>query len=486
MQKKLTKIIATLGPSSFNENIIKEMIFLGVDCFRLNMSHGNYNGFAGIIKLIRKINDEVAIMVDLKGPKIRGKLINCNKFELKKNDLVKLTNKNQNLIKKNKVIFVDYIDLLKVNINTKIFFSDGIIEGIVIKKDEDFLTLKILNDSVLTDNKGIVIQSHNLNLPFISKKDYKDILFAINNNVDFIAASYVRSLDDVLELKKIIEDNNSNVGVISKIEHLAGLSEIFRIIDNSDAIMVARGDLGVEISFEQVPIIQKKIIEKCSLLAKPVIIATHILESMVLNLKPTRAEVGDISTLVLDGADALMLSAETAIGNYPIECIKTLINVTKIYEKQTKNIFDNLIYSKEKNICNDYFLDKNDSLKITHFLTKAAYDASNKLNPVFLIVPTNSGFSARMFSRFKSKFQIISLTNDIKALRKLKLSFGVETLFFDSKLFVNFDKFIKEFIKFSLEKEIIFKNDIIVVLSLNNKENKNTNYFQIFNAKDYI
>jgi pyruvate kinase len=479
MQKKSTKIIATLGPSSFDEQIIKDLIDSGVDCFRLNMSHGNHGQFYNLIKLIRKINDEIAILVDLCGPKIRAKLTNSQKLILNEKDLIKVTNKE--LYKCNTDLFINYVDLLNLNINTRLFFSDGIIETIIVDKNNDYLILKILNNAVLENNKGVVIKGHNLNIPFISKKDYDDLLFAIENQVDFIAASYVRSVNDILELKKILDENNSNIKIISKIEHWAGLKEIFEIITNSDAIMVARGDLGVEISFELVPKIQKMLINKCNLIGIPIIVATHMLESMVTNIKPTRAEISDVSNAIIQGADVIMLSAETAVGKYPVECVKTLVKVAKTYENNIKNIFDNIDDCKKIIACNDYFLNKS-----THFLTKVAYDASNELNPAFLIVPTQSGFTARMLSRFKPNFQIIALTNKISTLRTLNLSFGVETLFFDNKYFENSDKFIKDFLKFSLEKQIITNNDIVIIVSCkDNIKNNKKSYFEIMYVKDF-
>jgi pyruvate kinase len=412
-----TKIICTLGPACDNEGILKKLVLAGMDVARMNFSHGSYTEHKGRIDMLKKVRQElgcpVALLLDTKGPEIR-----TGKFE---NDSVVLTSGSSFVLTDESVlgnesrVSITYKELYKdVKKGDRILIDDGLIELEVqeIKGKDIYCT--VLNGGKVSNNKGINVPGAEIHLPSITKQDIDDIKFGIENDVDFIAASFVRKAEDVVEIKKVLEKHGGHgVKVISKIENRQGVQNIDEIIMVSDGIMVARGDLGVEIPVEEVPIVQKILIEKCYRNGKPVITATQMLDSMIRNPRPTRAEASDVANAIYDGTSVIMLSGETAAGKYPVETLNTM---SRIAEK-AENSMD---YWKR-------FLNAQFEMipTITNAISHATCTTALDLKASAIITVTHSGHTARMISRFRPDCPIIATTVCPKAQRQLSLSWGV-------------------------------------------------------------
>lgn len=440
---KKTKIVATIGPASDNRDMIKQLYEEGVDVFRLNCSHGDHEYFTKIIKIIRSVSKEVAILLDTKGPEIRTGIID-EPIDLVEGDIVKIMN-SKSPKGDNKTIHVDYMYLNELKKNDHLLIDDGLIE-VRIRDDG---TGRVLNNGRLGSKKSVSIRGHNVKLPFISEKDKRDIKYGVEQGVDFIAASFVRKPSDIEELR--YEIKGSDIRIISKIEHPEAVKHIEEIVNLSDGIMVARGDLGVEISLEKVPRIQNRIIKMCNVIGKPVIVATQMLESMNVNPRPTRAEVSDVAQAILAGTDAVMLSGETAAGKYPLNAVRTMAKIAGEYDKRVKYFSTGM-----QNISDMQ------GKPIALFVTKAAYHASVALKTKAILTPTMSGFTARKVSRFKPKCNIIAITANMTVVRQLRLSWGVIPLYEDKK-YIDLDRMIIDVVQKSLDKGLIDKNDTVVV-----------------------
>ncbi len=471
--EKFTKIIATIGPSTDSILMIKKLYKEGMNVARLNFSHGDNKYFKNVINNIHKVSNEIAILLDTKGPEIRSGEIEEGSVMLNGGDKIILTKK---VVPGNKkILTINYHKLYKIEVGNKLLIDDGLIALEIVERFPDGLKAKVLNGGILSSNKTVCIQGHNVELPFMNNKDKKDILFGIKNGVDYIAASFVRKKEDVHELKSILKWYNSNVLVISKIEHWEAVNNIDEIIQESDGIMIARGDLGVEIEMEKVPTIQANTITACNELGKPVIVATQMLESMKENPRPTRAEVSDISQAILQGADAVMLSGETANGKYPIESVKRMAAIAKEYDSKVKNKIEDYIHYPEE-------VEKN---KIALFVTKAAFHASNQLKTKAIMTPTESGFTARKVSRFKPKCKIIAMVPTMTVLRQLQISWGVFPVFIKES-FLDADDLIVHFIKHTYKKKMIEKEDMVVITAGYKLAKGTTNLLEIYHVKDVI
>ena len=328
---KKTKIVATLGPSSSDKDVLKQMILEGVNVCRINCSHGNYDDYTKQIKLIRELNEEtglsVAILADLQGPKIRINEVENNSILLEEGKKIKISTKE--VLGTSECISINYEQLPSdIRPNEKILLDDGKFMLNVLKSDgKETIEAEIIYGGKLSSKKGVNLPNTKISMPCLTEKDIDDLGFALDQNVDWIGLSFVRSARDIIELKHLIGKRNGKAKVIAKIEKPEAIDEIDEILKVTDAIMVARGDLGVEIPYQNVPLIQKMLINKCHEFALPVIVATQMMESMITNISPTRAEVNDVANAVLDGADAVMLSGETSVGKYPVEVIKTMANI---------------------------------------------------------------------------------------------------------------------------------------------------------------
>lgn len=412
-----TKIVCTLGPAVDKEEVLKQLILKGMDVARLNFSHGDHEQHKKRVDQFKKVREEigkpVALLLDTKGPEIRiGKFEN-NEVHLEAGN--EFTLMIEELPGNEKMVSISYCELYKdVKKGSKILINDGLIELEVNKIQGTNIKCTILNGGTISNNKGVNVPGTITNLPSLTEKDIEDIKFGIENDFDFIAASFVRKAADVIEIKKILDKNKGHaIKVIAKIENREGIENIDEIIKVSDGIMVARGDLGVEIPVQDVPIVQKSLIEKCYMNGKPVITATQMLDSMIRNPRPTRAEASDVANAIYDGTSAIMLSGETAAGSYPIEAIETMARIAdraeesiNYAEKFSKTVFNNIG-------------------SVTNAISHATCTTAQDLKAAAIITFTHTGNTARMISKFRPKCPIIATCVSKTVQRQLSLSWGV-------------------------------------------------------------
>ena len=409
-----TKIVATLGPSSNTENKIKKLIFAGVNVFRLNFSHGSHEDHLSTINIIRRIETklklQLGILADLQGPKFRIGKVEDN-VKLKVNDLFILDKEKE--IGSRKRAYLGHNEIYKsIKINSIILIDDGKIKLKVLSKKKDILKTKVLVGGKLSSNKGVNLPNLILDTKPITKKDRNDLTFILENEIDWIALSFVQKVDDVKYVQKIIKNKKP---LISKIEKPSALNDLDQIIELSDGIMVARGDLGVELPPSNVPGIQKNIIMACRVLGKPVIVATQMLESMINTPVPTRAEASDVATAVFDGADAVMLSAETAVGQYPVESVNTMSNILEATEMHIKlHPHDSPRALKKEN-------------SIYHAVSNAAVNLAETVNAKAIVAFTASGKTAFRISRERPDLLLIVMTPENIVRRKLSLLWGARS-----------------------------------------------------------
>jgi pyruvate kinase len=449
-----TKIVCTLGPACDDIKILEEMLLNGMRVARMNFSHGTHEEHRRRLEYVRaaaqKHNITVGIMLDTKGPEIRIKHFKDGKVTLLEGQ--SFTFIGSEAVGDESRVSTTYKDLYKtVKVGEKVLLDDGLIVMEVVGiKDKDII-LKVLTCGVLSNNKSINIPHSKPNLPFLTESDKKDILFGIKNEVDFIAASFVRSAEDVLLLREfLMENGGEDIWIISKIENGEGVINIDEIIQVSDGIMVARGDLGVEIDAELIPITQKDIIEKCNIAAKPVITATQMLDSMIRNPHATRAEINDVANAVFDGTDAVMLSAESAAGKYPVESVKTLSRV--IYRTEASERYF-------KSIKRDF----SGSVTTTNVIGHAACDIAEKLNVKAIIAPTASGYTPRLISKFRPNCLLIASTSSQKVMRKLSLVWGVHAIY--STIYTEYEILVCTAVRAAAEEGLLNENDMVVVTS---------------------
>ena len=446
-----TKIIATIGPSSSDINILKEMVIAGVDVVRLNFSHGEKEFHKQIIKNVRKISEElnvpVCILQDLQGPKIRvGEILN-DSIKLKDNEELKIVSKN--VVGDSRVISIDNDILYDIKSNERILIDDGKIELRVISSSKNEVLTKIIRGGILLPRKGINFPESNISVSSITEKDIEDLHFGLDNDVDWIALSFVRSEKDIKLLRKLIRERRKETRIIAKIEKPQAIKNIDKIIKASDGLMVARGDLGVEMPMESVPIHQKKIVNKCNKAYKPVIIATQMLESMVEQKTPTRAESNDVANAVLDGADAVMLSAESATGNYPIIAVKSMEKIISSVERSTSEIY----YNFEKNK-----LLKN---RVNESLITAACRLSKQINAKAIVSMTKSGFTAFRVSGNRPKAKIFIVTNDKNLGNIMNIVWGIRCIFYNKT--ENIDLTLENIENILVENNHLKKDDKYIV-----------------------
>jgi len=422
--KSQTKIIATLGPASSTKNIISDLIKSGVNVFRLNFSHTSQEEYLILINLIKNLNQDlgtnVAIMADLQGPKLRIGEIENNLIKLEEGDIITFV--NEKCVGNKDHIYMSYLQFPKdVNIGEEILIDDGKIKLEVFETNQkDIVKAKVINGGPLSSHKGVNLPGTKISLPCLTTEDISNAVFALAHGVDWIAISFVRKASDVIELQELIRKDKHDAGVIAKIEKPEALLEIDQIIDAADAIMVARGDLGVEISFDEVPMLQKQIVEKCIMKSKPVIIATQMMESMISNFKPTRAEANDVANAVLDGADTLMLSGETSIGKYPVETIVNMHQIITYTEKKGNPFNKHHVPAKVSST----FLADSICLNATKLAQQVEADA--------IIVFTHSGYTAIRISSYRPKSKIYAFTNNKNILQKISMIWGIKPFYLDS------------------------------------------------------
>ncbi len=419
MTLKKTKIVCTIGPASESKEILTTLIKEGMDVARLNFSHGNYEEHAERIKNIREaakeMNKTIGILLDLQGPEIRTAKFENGAAELIRGEYVSIT--MNDVLGTKERFTVSYKGLINdVEKGMTISLDDGLIELTVIdiNRENNEIKTKITNGGTIKDRKGVNVPSAQVNLPSITDKDKSDIKFGIEQEVDFIAASFVRHPKDVFAIKKTLEENNGeHLQIISKIENQQGVDNFSKILDASYGIMVARGDLGVEIPPEDVPLVQKRLIQECNNVGKPVITATQMLDSMQWDPRPTRAEASDVANAILDGTDAIMLSGETAAGEFPIESVQTMNRIAL----KTESGLDHATILKKRS--------QKTLITITDAISQSVTHTAANLGVSAIITPTQSGHSARMVAKYRPKAPIIAVTFNEFVKRRLSLVWGI-------------------------------------------------------------
>ena len=415
--QRRTKIVATIGPATQSEEIIQELIIAGVTTFRLNFSHGDHKDHEERIKTIRKVSEkleiDVGILQDLQGPKIRLGRFKDGPVKVKKGEKFTLTSKE---VECNKTIANVTYDKLaeEVSIGKRILFDDGKIEMIVEKVDimADLLECKVTVGGVLSNNKGVNFPDVQLSVKALTDKDKVDLKFGLNAGVDWIALSFVRNPSDINEIKDLINKNGHSTPVVAKIEKFEAIDQIDAVLPLCDGVMVARGDLGVEMPAEEVPLLQKELIRKANTLGIPIITATQMLDSMASNPRPTRAEVSDVANAILDGTDAVMLSNETAVGDYPVEAVQTMATIARRIER------DYPLKAIESNLPST----------IPNAISAAVSNIARQLDAGAIIPLTKSGSTARNVSKFRPPTPILATTTERSVARRLQLIWGVTPL----------------------------------------------------------
>ena len=412
-----TKIVCTMGPSTDDENVLRRLIEEGMNVARFNFSHGSHEEqkvrMDTLKRLRKEMNKPVAILLDTKGPEIRLKEFEEGFIVLTKDQTFTLKNGEQ--LGNQDSVAITYADLYKdVSIGTRILIDDGLIEMEVTGIQGTDIVCHVLNGGRISNKKGVNVPGVHLSMEYLSEKDKSDILFGIEQDVDFVAASFVREAADVLQIRELLDENGGkNINIIAKIENGRGVEKIDEIIANSDGIMVARGDMGVEIPGEEVPVIQKMIIKKVYEAGKQVITATQMLDSMMKNPRPTRAETADVANAIYDGTSAIMLSGETAAGAYPIEALQTMVRIAKRTEEDID--YRKRFFHHERKANPDI------TDAICHATCTTAHDISAKA----IVTVTKSGRSARMISRYRPDCVILGCTTEEKVSRQLAMSWGV-------------------------------------------------------------
>ncbi|MNM92900.1 Pyruvate kinase [compost metagenome] len=448
-----TKIVCTIGPSSESLENIKKLILAGMNVARLNFSHGDFEEHGGRIKNIRQASEEmgrsVAILLDTKGPEIRTGKLKVEPIELEQDQFITLT--TEEILGDKDRISVTYTELPKdVEVGSTILIDDGLIGLTVVEVQGTEIKCRIVNGGTIKSKKGVNVPGVNISLPGITEKDANDIKFGIESGIDFIAASFVRKASDVLEIRQLLEKHNAaHIQIISKIENQQGIDNLDEILEVSDGLMVARGDLGVEIPAEDVPLAQKRMIEKCNFAGKPVITATQMLDSMQRNPRPTRAEASDVANAIFDGTDAIMLSGETAAGKYPVESVETM---SRIAEKAESALEYREIFIKQSNA---------QQTTVTEAISQAVANSALELNAKAIISSTETGYTARMVSKYRPKAPIIAVTTEDQTMRRLALNWGVTPV--KGKLASSTDEMFDYAMQGGLDSGIVKEGDLVVI-----------------------
>lgn len=452
LKMRKTKIICTLGPSTERDGVLKELMLQGMNVARFNFSHGDFEEHGGRLKALREYRKElnlpVATLLDTKGPEIRLCDFKDGKIMLEQGQTFALT--TEDIEGTTERVSITYKNLVNdVEVGSKILIDDGLIEMEVVELTKTDIICKVLNGGAVSNKKGVNVPNVDLSMEFISEKDYGDIMFAVREDYDFIAASFVRSAQDVLDIRKILDENDSKINIIAKIENMQGVRNIDEIIRVADGIMVARGDMGVEVPLEEVPVIQKMIIKKATAAGKQVITATQMLDSMIKNPRPTRAEATDVANAIYDGTSAIMLSGETAAGKYPVEALKTMV---KIAVRTEEDINYESRFKQAKTSCNP---------DITSAISHATCTTAMDLNAAAIITVTNSGRTAKMISKYRPSRPIIGCSMFEKVCRQLNLCWGVTPLLVEKK--DNADDLFEHAVDMAEKAGHISQGDITVI-----------------------
>ena len=449
-----TKIVCTIGPASESIEKLEQLIGAGMNVARLNFSHGSHEEHGARIKNIReaskKTGKTVAILLDTKGPEIRTHDFVDGQAELVTGaEVVISTEQVLGTAEKFSVSYAGLYD--DVDPGSRILIDDGLIELEVIEKADGNIRTKVLNSGTVKNKKGVNVPNVSIKLPGITEKDVKDIIFGIEQKVDFIAASFVRKASDVLEIRELLEEHNAQyIQIVPKIENQEGIDNIDSILEVSDGLMVARGDMGVEIPPEEVPLVQKRLIKKCNVLGKPVITATQMLDSMQRNPRPTRAEASDVANAIFDGTDAIMLSGETAAGQYPVEAVTMMANIAVRVEKSLQ--YEDMFKKRIKEF----------TPTITDAISQSVAHTALALDVAAIVAPTESGYTAKMISKYRPKSPIVAVTSDEQVGRRLALVWGVQA-FMAGKRAASTDEMLDTAIQTGMDAGLIGLGDTVVI-----------------------
>lgn len=444
------KIICTIGPASSKKRVVEQLISSGMNVARLNLSHGTHAEHRKAIETIRssarKKDCPVAIMLDLKGLKIRVGSLKGGSVNLRNNSTVTLTSRD--IEGDGKLIPILYARLARdLKAGSSIFIDDGLLQLKVLSKEKSRLTAKVIEGGLLKERKGVNLTGVSISTSTLTSKDVDDIGFGIETGVDYIAVSFVTAKIDIKRVKNLLKKRNSDIPVIAKIETRQALDNIDEIISISDGVMIARGDLGIEVPPEEVPLIQKQLIDDCNRALKPVITATQMLESMTEHVHPTRAEAADVANAVIDGTDALMLSAETAAGKYPVKSLRMMDKIIKYTEEHKSEFMPVVEHSKS----------------FAHAIAESACSAAIDIKAKAIVAFSRSGFTALLVSKFRTHIPIIGFTVREDVRRRMNLYHGIKP--FTMKFPHSTDKMISESEKRLLEKGIVKKGDSIVIIA---------------------
>ena len=450
---KKTKIVCTMGPNTDNREIMKELALNGMDVARFNFSHVDHAEYRHRLEILEIVREELGIpiasLLDTKGPEIRtGKLKDGKKVTLKEGDLYTLT--TEEIVGDETRGYINYAGLAEdVKPGDRILIDDGLIELHVREVNGTDIVCRIENGGELGEKKGVNVPGVRVKLPALTDKDKEDIRFGVDAGFDFVAASFVRNADAIREIRAILDEKGSAMQIIAKIENEEGIENIDSIIEASDGIMVARGDMGVEIPAEKVPHIQKMIIRKCNLACKVVITATQMLDSMIRNPRPTRAEVSDVANAVYEGTDAVMLSGETAMGSYPIEAVRMMSQIAEESEKY----LDYMFYQRRK-------VSAENLRNISNTVCYSSVATASDLEAPVIVAPSVSGFTTRMLSKWRPKALIAGLSPSMTAVRQMQLYWGVKP--FHAKRAESTDALLFASVELLKEKGIVKEGEIVV------------------------
>lgn len=447
-----TKIVCTMGPNLFEKHLIAPLMKAGMNVARFNFSHGTYETHQHYYDEVCRIRDElglpIATMLDTKGPEIRVRSFKNGRVTLQNGQLFTLT--TDEVEGDEERVSITYKELPQdIAVGSSILIDDGLIGMQVERVDGADIVCRVLNGGVVSNNKGVNIPNAHLSMPFISEKDHQDILFAIKNGYDFIAASFTRCADDIMQIRHILQENNCHtINIIAKIENMEGVENIDEILRVVDGVMVARGDLGVEVPLEDVPSLQKKLIQRGIAAGKPVITATQMLDSMIKNPRPTRAEATDVANAIYDGTSAIMLSGESAVGAYPVEAVETMVRIALRAEADMDYI-------------RRFSRDTSASTDVTNAISHATVTSAHDLNASAIITVTKSGSTARILSRYRPACVIVGCTTEKHVWRQLALSWGTVPLMIAEES--NTDDLFEHAVDAAVQNGLVHDGELVVL-----------------------
>lgn len=471
MLLKQTKIVASISDLRCDVDFIKALFEAGMNVVRMNTAHANREGFENLIRNVRQVSNRIGILMDTKGPEVRTTNNAEGSIDYKIGEKVRIVgNPEQDTTRE--CICVSYPNFVHdLSVGAHVLIDDGDLDLVVTDKDENALYCEVCNDTTLGNRKSVNVPGVRINLPSLTEKDRNNILYAIEKEIDFIAHSFVRNKQDVLDIRAILDEHHSDIKIIAKIENQEGVDNIDEILEVADGVMVARGDLGIEVPQERIPGIQRKLIKKCILARKPVIVATQMLHTMINNPRPTRAEVTDIANAIYYRTDALMLSGETAYGKYPVEAVSTMAKIAAQAEKDKMEENDIPIPLTPENT------------NVTSFLAKQAVRATTLMPIRAIITDSFSGLTARNLAAFRGKYPVLAICYKEKTMRHLSLSYGVEAMYMPEK--ANGQEYYITALHKLINDGTISKNDMVAYLS-GGKAGTKTSFLEINQVDDVL